>query len=403
MTMLIITDGFLIFLMLLFSSKLMIYSTSDLNGLMNIMAVCVGLILLARKRFVLRRLDTYEALGVVFFAFSFLLFNFSKFFGELTTANAIIPTGMVLIFMLLIPFCYSKSTLKNALLLYSKFNFYLLVLGLPVFFFSILGTIHSIQLVHAADHANPAGYVSLYGLAYYPSWFKINLLGISYYRFSGVFWEPGTLGLYMVFLITIEFTIFYKQDKNSKYRVAVFFLAGIASLSLLFFAAISLLLLLLVFANITNKKHLAFIMVMSFVGLTVFYIYYDYIYALILYRFDIDSQRGFAGNTRSGVFQSFLLQFEAGNLFQQLFGFGPYAEFEGDSTSFVIKIFQRGIIGFVLLVMSFLFMCIGKHKKYVIPVWGVSLAILCQFEGAIFLLILSCLLINDKENKNILA
>ncbi|MFB0713977.1 hypothetical protein ACEU59_22990, partial [Buttiauxella noackiae] len=178
---------------------------------------------------------------------------------------------------------------------------------------------------------------------------------------------------------------------------------GIASLSLLFFAAISLLLMLLVFANITNKKHLIFIMVMSIVSLAAFYIYYDYIYALILYRFDIDSQRGFAGNTRSGVFQSFLLQFEAGNLFQQLFGFGPYTEFEGDSTSFVIKIFQRGIIGFVFLIMSFLFMCIGKQKKYVIPVWGVSLAILCQFEGAIFLLILSALLINDKENKNILA
>lgn len=401
--MLIIKDGFLIFLMLLFSSKFMIYSTSDLNSMMNIMAVCIGFILLARKRFVLRRLNPSESLGIVFFASSFLLFNISKFFGELTTANAIIPTGMVLMFMLLIPFCYSKSTLKNALLLYSKFNFYLLILGLPIFLFSILGAIHSMQLVHAVDHANPAGYVSLYGLAYYPSWFKINLLGINYYRFSGVFWEPGTLGLYMVFLITIEFTIFYKQDKNSKYRVAAFFLAGIASLSLLFFAAISLLLMLLVFANITNKKHLIFIMVMSIVSLAAFYIYYDYIYALILYRFDIDSQRGFAGNTRSGVFQSFLLQFEAGNLFQQLFGFGPYTEFEGDSTSFVIKIFQRGIIGFVFLIMSFLFMCIGKQKKYVIPVWGVSLAILCQFEGAIFLLILSALLINDKENKNILA
>ncbi|MFB0713960.1 hypothetical protein ACEU59_22830, partial [Buttiauxella noackiae] len=182
------------------------------------MAVCIGFILLARKRFVLRRLNPSESLGIVFFASSFLLFNISKFFGELTTANAIIPTGMVLMFMLLIPFCYSKSTLKNALLLYSKFNFYLLILGLPIFLFSILGAIHSMQLVHAVDHANPAGYVSLYGLAYYPSWFKINLLGINYYRFSGVFWEPGTLGLYMVFLITIEFTIFYKQDKNLKYR-----------------------------------------------------------------------------------------------------------------------------------------------------------------------------------------
>lgn len=386
--------------MLVFTSKYMIYSVTDLSTLVNILSVAIGLLLLIRKQFVINKFSLYEQLGLFFFIIAFIIFNVSKFFGELTTINAIVPTGIILLFMVLIPFCYHKSTLKYALLLYSKFNFYLLVIGLPIFFLSIIGIIQSSILVHASDHANPAGYVSLYGLAYYPSWFKINLLGMSYYRFSGIFWEPGTLGLYMVFLVTVELAIFYKEDKCSKYRIAIFILAGLASLSLLFLVAMAMLIFLAAFTHITNKKYLLFIIVTIILGLMIFYIYYDYLYALILYRFDVDAQRGFTGNTRSGVFHEFLQQFSSGNLYQQLFGFGPYAEFEGDSTSFVIKIFQRGVLGFALIVMSFLSFCFGKRVSYFIPVWLISLAILCQFEGAIFLLTLSCLFIKNKNDQH---
>lgn len=397
--MLLIKDGFLIFLMLVFTSKYMLYSVTDSSALVNILSVAIGLVLLIRKKFVIKKFGVYEQLGLCFFIAAFIIFNVSKFFGELTTINAIVPTGIVLLFMMLIPFCHHKSTLKYALLLYSKFNFFLLLIGLPIFFLSIGGIIQSSILVHASDHANPAGYVSLYGLAYYPSWFKINLLSMSYYRFSGIFWEPGTLGLYMVFLVTIELAIFNKIDKYSKYRISIFVVAGLASLSLLFFVAMVMLLFLTALTHITHKKYLFSIIFIIIICLAIFYIYYDYLYALILYRFDIDAQRGFTGNTRSGVFQEFLQQFSSGNMYQQLFGFGPYAEFEGDSTSFVIKIFQRGIVGFTLILMSFLSFCHGKGVNYLIPIWLISLAILCQFEGAIFLLTLSCLFIKSKNDK----
>lgn len=375
----------------------MILSVTETSTYFVLLASVILLVLFVRKKLVMRKGSLYEQLGLFTFIFTFLLFNISKFFGELTIANAIIPTGMVLILMVFVPFFFDKKTLKESLLLYSNFNSLLLLIGLFVFILSLAGIIHSDVLVHASDHANPEGYVSLYGLAYYPSWFKISLSGLGYYRFSGAFWEPGTLGLYLVVLITIEISIFYSTSYWSKYRIAIYLAAGFSSLSMLFISAMFILLLFFGFSKINNKKFLTFIFIFIFLAVFALIYFYDDIYKLVLYRLDFDSQRGFVGNNRSGVISAFIYQFSNASVLQQLIGAGPYVEFDGDPTSFVIKIMQRGIMGFSLLLLSFILFCVNRINKHIIFAWIFSLAILCQFEGAIFLLILSTLILNEKN------
>lgn len=375
----------------------MIFSVTESSTMLVLLACVILLVLFSRKAFILRKGSVSEQAGLIFFIMAFLLFNVSKFFGELTFVNAIIPTGIILLLMVLVPFFVDRKSLKDALLLYCKFNSFLLTAGLAVFFLSLTGFIHSDVLVHASDHANPEGYVSLYGLAYYPAWFKISLSGLTYYRFSGAFWEPGTLGLYLVVLITIELSLFYYNDSGSRFRIAIFLAAGFASLSMLFIGAMSILLFMGAFLKISNKKFLSFFIIFMISLLIIFINYYDELYRLVLYRLDFDPQRGFVGNNRSGVLSTFLFQFSNIPIFQQLIGAGPYVDFEGDPTSFIIKIMQRGLVGFSLLVISFFLFCIGKKYKFLVPVWLFSLAILCQFEGAIFLLILSTLILNEKK------
>lgn len=398
--MLKIRESYLLFIVLIFTSKYMIFSITNTTAFFVLIASAILVILFARKSFVLKKGTLLEQLSLIFFILAFLLFNISKFFGELTLANAIIPTGMILLLMVLVPFFCERDTLKQSLLLYSRFNSILLFVGLIVFFLSILGILHSDVLVHASDHANPEGYVSLFGLAYYPSWFKINLPGLSYYRFAGAFWEPGTLGLYLVVLITIELSLFYNNDPGSRYRLAIYILSGLASLSMLFISAMAILLVMGVFLKLNNKKFLTLIFILIIILSSVLISYYDYFYNLVLYRLDFDSQRGFVGNNRSGVLSSFILQFSEESLLKQIIGAGPYVFFSGDPTSFVIKILQRGILGFSLLFSSFLLFCIERKNKYIIPLWLFSLAILCQFEGAIFLLMLATLSLNKKNSAN---
>lgn len=391
-----ISNSFLIFMVLVFSTKYMIFSVTETSTIFVLLASIILVIYFAHRRFVVKKGTLAEQLGLIAFFMSFLLFNVSKFFGELNIANAIIPTGLILSLMILVPFFSDKETLKKSLHLYSKFNTLLLLIGLFIFFLSIIGILHSDVLVHASDHANPQGYVSLFGIAYYPSWFKINLGSLSYYRFTGAFWEPGTLGLYLVVLITIELTLFYNEDSQSIYRIGIYLVAGFASLSMLFICAMFILSSVMTLLKVKNKKYLSLFFLFIIVTMPLCIIYYDDLYRLVLYRFDFDSQRGFVGNNRSGVISSFLNQFANESTLQQIIGAGPYAEFDGDPTSVIIKIFQRGILGFLFLFSSFLFFCKGRKNKFILPAWLFSLAILCQFEGAIFLLMLATLFINAK-------
>jgi hypothetical protein len=393
-------DSLLIFIMLVFTSKYMLYSVTGIDVVVNLLSIIIGGVLLFRARFHFFDMSLGEKIGALFFIISFLLLNFAKVFNELTMMNAIVPTGVILIIMLGVIYGYSPSTLRDALRKYSVFNAVISLLGLIVFFMSLMGVVHSETLVHAEDHANQAGYISLYGLAYYPSWINLHVLSLSYYRYSGVFWEPGTLGLYMVFLITVEIALFLSVDSLSKYRIFIFLCAGLASLSLLFVLCIALLFFCLLITRINHKKFLLFTIAVLVGLLFVVSQYYDYLYQLVFYRMDFDSSRGFVGNNRSGAFSELIYQFSKGTLLQQLIGFGPYSEFLGDSTSFIIKIYQRGVIGSLLLLGSFLSFLFSQRNYFFIPAWGVGLLILCQFEGAIYFIMIATIVCLAKRNKD---
>ncbi|HEI2239423.1 TPA: O80 family O-antigen polymerase, partial [Escherichia coli] len=219
-------------------------------------------------------------------------------------------------------------------------------------------------------------------------WINIKVSSFIIHRFSGVFWEPGTLGLYLIFLITIEIILFEHEKLGSKIRIFVFILSGVASLSLLFFVSVVVL---YFFHLVSQKKDrktlLAYSLLICILTFICVY-YYDYLYQAVLYRLDFDTQRGFVGNTRSGVVFEFWNQFSSGDLLSQLIGFGPYSKFEGDSTSIMIKIYQRGILGFIFLFLSFVCFSLKSSKLFFMPAWILALIILSQFEGAIFLVMM---------------
>ena len=384
-------DSTFVTFLLILTSKYMVFSVYPVGYLVNIVALLIAIYILIRKRFLLYFESVYQKVACLFFAISFVLLNISKYSNELSLANAIVPTGLILLLMITIPFVCKKEEMVDALQKYSKFNFWLLTIGLLLYFLDFLGLISSTSVVVAPDHANQEGYVSLYNLSFYPSWINIHVSSFILHRFSGGFWEPGTLGLYLIFLITIELSLFLNIDKYSKVRIFIYCIAGLASLSLLFFVGICLLSFFFFITKALNKKVLTVFTLLIIMLLFVFIFYYDYLYQALLYRFDFDSQRGFVGNTRSGVIKEFWDQFVAGDLLSQLIGFGPYSEFAGDSTSIMIKVYQRGVLGSLFLILSFLCFTIKSSKYFFIPAWVIALAILSQFEGAIFLLIIMLL------------
>ncbi|HBD2111953.1 TPA: O80 family O-antigen polymerase, partial [Escherichia coli] len=186
MTSLRLKDSFFIFILLVITSKYMIFSILPIGNVINVLACMLSLFLLFRRRFIVKIKSTTQKLGCIFFILSLLLFNISKFSNELTLFNAIIPTGLIMVFMVLIPLAFDKFDLIDALKKYSVFNFWLLVLGLTLYILNLLGFLGASSLVAAADHANQDGYVSLLNLAYYPSWINIKVSSFIIHRFSGV-------------------------------------------------------------------------------------------------------------------------------------------------------------------------------------------------------------------------
>ncbi|HIF9286936.1 TPA: hypothetical protein ACX6Q9_002879 [Photobacterium damselae] len=372
----------LIFICLLLSSKFMMFSLDGIGTISNVLLLILifVIIIIVLLNGVPIQVNSYEKMGGLLFFSCFFIFNLIKFQDVNSLSHALIPTNIVMFFFLVIAFICDFSKLIKALRYYLIFMAGILFVGFILYVFVILGFINSSSIVHAHDHANALGYVSVYGLLYYPEWIKINIASFEIYRFTSIFWEPGTLGLYMIFLISIE-RLFFKLDRNSKYRLIIFYIGGFLSLSLLFFICAIALTLIFDFKTIKIRSLIVVLLL-----LLLFVSQFNYINELILYRLNYDPTRGFVGNNRSGVISAFWEQFSSGNIWHQLFGFGTEA-FDGDSTSFVIKLFQRGIIGFSLLILSIL-MLGANFSKRILFVWFLALSVLCQIEGALFAIML---------------
>ncbi len=389
----------LITLVLILSTKLMLFSTTLNNNIVYFIAIIVSLILIFshRNRVKLKKTNFF---GLISLILSTIIFSFSKINNDVSLINFIIPINILTVLMAYVAISYKPLILKESLLTYSNIISYILVVGLVCYIALILNIITPTDIIHASDHADERGYFSFYGLVYYPSWISTNIAGFTFYRFAGIFWEPGTLGLYLIFLISIELTNL--TNKLAKYKIGIYITSGILSLSILFiFCLITLFLSYLLSRKISKKisknKIILISMITTFV-LAVIFISYDFLHQLVLYRLDFDPNRGFVGNTRSGSLSIFLNQFNEGNILQQLFGFGPYSEFDGETTSIFLKLYQRGILGFTLFFLSIYFFAKNATNKYFYLSWIIGLLILTQIEGAIFFIILMLIQTNKIQN-----
>lgn len=389
----------LITLVLILSTKLMLFSITFNNIIIYLITIIISLILIFSHRSRIKLKKT-NFLGLIVLTLSTLMFSFSKINNDVSLMNFIIPINIMTVLMAYISISYKPSTLKDSLLAYSNIISYILLVGLVCYIALTLNIITPTDIIHANDHADERGYFSFYGLVYYPSWISTNIAGITFYRFASIFWEPGTLGLYLIFLISIELTNL--TNKSAKYKIGLYIICGILSLSLLFIFCLTTLFLSYLLSRKISKsisKNKLFITFMiTIFSLVIIFVSYDFLYQLVFYRLDFDPSRGFVGNTRSGSLSIFWNQFNEGNILQQLFGFGPYSEFDGETTSIFLKLYQRGILGFTLFFLSICFFAKNTINKYFYLSWIIGLLILTQIEGAILFIILMLIQTNKTQN-----
>ncbi len=392
----------LITIVLLLTTKLMLFSTVIDNSIIYLIAITSSLLIILfnhEKKII----KTNNFIGLVLLILSTIIFSFSKINNDVSLLNFITPINLITILMAYISISYKPLVMKKSLIAYSNIMSCIILTGLFFYIALSLNIISPTEIVHASDHADERGYFSFHGLVYYPSWISINVFGLTFYRFTSVFWEPGTLGLYLVFLISIE--LINNDTKLRKYKIGIYTISGLLSLSLVFiFCIITLVLFRFLSRHISrniSKKKFIFRTILIFLVIAVFFTSYDLLHQLILYRLDFDANRGFVGNNRSGTFTSFLSQFSDGNILQQLFGFGPYAKFDGDTTSIFLKLYQRGILGFTLFFTSICFFAANTNNKYLYLSWIVGLLALTQIEGAIFFIMMMIIQINKKQSENI--
>lgn len=207
------------------------------------------------------------------------------------------------------------------------------------------------------------------------------------------------MGLYLIAFILIEALFFvYKHELFNRRRGAVFLISGILSLSLLFYLLIFPVVLFILFYN---KKWVALSIIITFIALALIY-FYDQLYNLIFYRLEFDSERGFVGNNRSSAFDIMLNSMTNTDWITVLVGYGPKAIFLGDSTSFPIKIYQRGLLGagglVLLIIYSTLVFPRYKIAKLFAFILMFGLFFLTQIEGAIIsLYFIILMLASDTE------
>lgn len=244
-------------------------------------------------------------------------------------------------------------------------NFYsiLILPAIIIWFFIFLNieikfSLEGLEL--GTDYPSSLGlYRNYYNLAYVPSWLLIPIGNGGYAtRLTSLFWEPGTLGFYCLLLTIVELKILKSFSKFSSFRLSIFILAGILSFSLLFYV-------LFVFYLCVGLKNRYFIYGFIFLVLFVPALFFlvdtnssihtGFLYDFILKRLEFDSERGFSGNNRISSFNAFSNWCYQSQYYQLIFGMGPKAMFDGESTSYLSKIFYRGFLSIFLYVLIFLY------------------------------------------------
>ncbi|PSV98577.1 hypothetical protein [Photobacterium iliopiscarium] len=385
-------NSVLIFISLLLSTKFMIFSAYEILPYTLLLSNLISFYIIIKNREEILRINGERKCALILFFLALCVINISKLNYTVTIKDIIYPTDIHILFSFLSICLLPKKTIVTSVKLYLNFIAIIVVIGVVAYFLNMFHVISPSGIIRAPDHANQSGYSSLYSLAYYPSWIT---LPFGFKRFTSIFWEPGTFGLYLIFLLCIEQVFIREKNElyQSKIRIVIFIVAGILSFSVLFY--VMLFVYLVISVNWMKRSNI----ILLIISVIIFIVMYDKLYELILYRFAYDPNRGFVGNNRSGALSFYLTSIHNGHWINVLFGFSSNAIFGADSTPIFIKIYQRGIIGFLFLFFGYLILAIkSKYIKYLI-IMLLSFVILAQIEGALSMLFFILALLGHKYNK----
>ncbi|MGO2342739.1 MULTISPECIES: hypothetical protein [Bacteria] len=384
----------LLFFTLLLSSKLMFFSVLGFNSNAMFLASIFLVVLIVCSTRV--RFNKLNILVLSFSLISFFIFNMVKYSGDLVFPFGYYPTDMFIILSLFFVFFSNGKVLFKGLNYYLNFMALSLVIGIFLYLLFTFDLIKPIGVVSAVDHASSAGYLNLYYFSYLPSWIEMKFSGLTIYRFSGVFWEPGTMALYLIMFITIDFCFLRViRSRWITFRLFVYFISGFFSFSALFILMAPF----LVFIYLIIKKKYFVIIACSCVVILFAFIFFDIVNQLILYRFHYDPVRGFVGNTRATIYSDFIQSFSQLPILNLFFGSGPDLTNTGVTVSFFTKIYQRGIIGTVMILVPFLILYFKSSSviRLILLPFIISLLTLTQIEGVLSFLLFVILIKPSKD------
>ena len=214
----------------------------------------------------------------------------------------------------------------------------------------------------------------------------------NFYRFLGVFEEPGVVGTAAA-LILVADKINLKENQNK-----LLFLYGVISFSLAFYG---LIILYVIFFKVKKIKNIITI-VLSLLFITFYAINNDFFKSLIISRLAIDPKTGFAGNNRATDYLNYMFEqwLSLFDLRVFLFGFNDVIN-DGYSSLKQIPV-EKGLLGIIVLSLFMFYLSLRNkvskgRTKSLILVFLIFLASLYQrpdFFSLYFILIYSYAIIN---------
>lgn len=214
----------------------------------------------------------------------------------------------------------------------------------------------------------------------------------NFYRFLGVFEEPGVVGTATALMLVAD-KINLKKNHNK-----LLLLYGVISFSLAFYG---LIIIYAIFFKVKKVKNIITIL-LSLLFITFYAINNDFFKNLIISRLAVDSKTGFAGNNRATDYLNYMFEqwLSLFDLRVFLFGFNDVIN-DGYSSLKQIPV-EKGLLGIIVLSL-FMFYLSFKNKvskdctKSLILVFLIFLASLYQrpdFFSLYFILIYSYAIIN---------
>lgn len=213
-----------------------------------------------------------------------------------------------------------------------------------------------------------------------------------FYRFLGIFEEPGVIGTVSALMLIAD-KINLKVNKNK-----LLFLYGVISFSLAFYGII---ILYTVFFKIRKLKNVL-IIILFLLSVSSYVISNEFFKELIISRLAIDKKSGFSGNNRATEYLDYMFEqwISLSDIKIFLFGFDGVVN-DGYSSLKQIPV-EKGVLGLVVFFIFMLYLSIKSkaskgHAKNSILVFLIFLASVYQrpdFFSLYFILIYSYAIIN---------